>query len=52
MAPAPQHLDQVLANYMVQNQEGGPRHNTIALAVLIDFIIQRTYHDLSVLAEL
>lgn len=30
----------------------GPRAGTISLAMLIDFIIQRTYHDLTVLAEL
>lgn len=33
-------------------QEGGPRINTMSLSVLIDFIIQRTYHELTVLAEL
>ncbi|XP_023302544.2 mediator of RNA polymerase II transcription subunit 14 [Lucilia cuprina] len=52
MAPAPQPLEQGLAGYLPQGQEGSPRMNTISLAVLIDFIIQRTYHDLSVLAEL
>lgn len=30
----------------------GQRGGSISLAVLIDFIIQRTYHDLTVLAEL
>lgn len=30
--------------------EGGPR--SISLAMLIDFIIQRTYHELTVLSEL
>ncbi|TMW50711.1 hypothetical protein DOY81_004211 [Sarcophaga bullata] len=52
MAPAPQPLEQGLAGYLPQGQEGSPRMNTISLAVLIDFIIQRTYHDLTVLAEL
>lgn len=28
------------------------RGGTISLAMLIDFIIQRTYHELTVLAEL
>lgn len=44
----------------VQNataNEGGftneaARGGTISLAMLIDFIIQRTYHELTVLAEL
>lgn len=52
MSPAPQPLEQGLAGYLPQGQEGGPRMNTISLTVLIDFIIQRTYHDLTVLAEL
>lgn len=52
MAPAPQPLEQALANYMPQNQDGGSCLNTISLGVLIDFIIQRTYHDLTVLADL
>lgn len=29
-----------------------PRGGTISLGMLIDFIIQRTYHELTVLAEL
>lgn len=35
-------------------QEGGSRGSTgsISLGMLFDFIIQRTYHDLTVLAEL
>uniref|UniRef100_A0A1I8PUW4 Mediator of RNA polymerase II transcription subunit 14 n=1 Tax=Stomoxys calcitrans TaxID=35570 RepID=A0A1I8PUW4_STOCA len=50
---APQPLEQGLAaGYLPQGTEGSPRMNTISLAVLIDFIIQRTYHDLTVLAEL
>ncbi|XP_017469746.1 PREDICTED: mediator of RNA polymerase II transcription subunit 14 [Rhagoletis zephyria] len=56
MAPAPQPLEGKfqgpMAGYLPSGQEGGPRMNTISLAVLIDFIIQRTYHDLTVLAEL
>lgn len=32
--------------------QDGPRAGTISMAMLIDFIIQRTYHDLTVLAEL
>lgn len=31
---------------------GGPDRGSISLAMLIDFIVQRTYHDLTVLAEL
>lgn len=32
---------------------GGPdRGGSISLAMLIEFIVQRTYHDLTVLAEL
>lgn len=38
--------------YIVSSQEGGPRINTMSMSVLIDFIIQRTYHELTVLAEL
>uniref|UniRef100_A0A1A9V3Z5 Mediator of RNA polymerase II transcription subunit 14 n=1 Tax=Glossina austeni TaxID=7395 RepID=A0A1A9V3Z5_GLOAU len=52
MAPAPQPLEQALAGYLPQGQEGSSRMNTISLSVLIDFTIQRTYHDLTVLAEL
>lgn len=33
-------------------QEIQPRGGSISLSMLIDFIIQRTYHDLTVLAEL
>lgn len=32
----------------IPNQTGG----SISLSMLIDFIVQRTYHDLTVLAEL
>lgn len=33
-------------------QTEAARGGTISLAMLIDFIIQRTYHELTVLAEL
>lgn len=33
-------------------QQEGPRGGSISLGMLFDFIIQRTYHDLTVLAEL
>lgn len=57
---APQPLESVqnsmaMANFIPQAQEGqaqGPRGGSISLAMLIDFIIQRTYNDLTVLAEL
>ncbi|XP_037940367.1 mediator of RNA polymerase II transcription subunit 14 isoform X2 [Teleopsis dalmanni] len=55
MAPAPQPLEGVggpMTNYVPQGQEGGARMNTISLSVLMEFITQRTYHDLTVLAEL
>lgn len=38
-----------------QNQVALPANNqggSISLSMLIDFIVQRTYHDLTVLAEL
>ncbi|CAG7734428.1 unnamed protein product [Allacma fusca] len=35
-----------------QQQQMGPPANSISLALLIDFIVQRTYHELTVLAEL
>lgn len=31
---------------------GGPRGGSISLGLLIDFIVQRTYDELTVLAEL
>lgn len=34
------------------NEAQAPRGGTISLGMLIDFIIQRTYHELTVLAEL
>lgn len=35
-----------------QQQLDSPRSGSISLAILFDFIIQRTYHELTVLAEL
>lgn len=55
MAPTPLPLEQMpgaSAGYLPAGQEGGPRINTMSMSVLIDFIIQRTYHELMVLAEL
>lgn len=50
----PQPLESVQsttgANFVPNNE--APRSGTISLGMLIDFIIQRTYHDLTVLAEL
>ncbi|XP_017066396.1 mediator of RNA polymerase II transcription subunit 14 [Drosophila eugracilis] len=58
MAPTPLPLEQMPGvgggggGYLPAGQEGGPRINTMSMSVLIDFIIQRTYHELTVLAEL
>ncbi|XP_008554086.1 mediator of RNA polymerase II transcription subunit 14 [Microplitis demolitor] len=50
MAPVPLEGHQTpMANNMPQE---GNRGGTISLGMLIDFIIQRTYHELTVLAEL
>lgn len=52
MAPIPQPSpleSHQMAGAMVANNAGG---GSISLAILIDFIVQRTYHELSVLAEL
>lgn len=35
-----------------QQENAGSRGGSISLAILFDFIIQRTYHDLTVLVEL
>lgn len=51
MAPLPLEGLQGPAGYLPSAQEG-PRGGSISLSMLIDFIIQRTYHDLTVLAEL
>ena len=50
MAPVPLEGHQPPINSNV-GQEGS-RGGNISLGVLIDFIVQRTYHELSVLAEL
>lgn len=56
MSPHPleglQQPQPMSAGFMGQAPEGGGRPGSISLAILIDFIIQRTYHELSVLAEL
>ncbi|XP_073993036.1 mediator complex subunit 14 isoform X1 [Rhodnius prolixus] len=50
MAPVPLEGHQTPINNNV-GQEGS-RGGSISLAILIDFIVQRTYHELTVLAEL
>lgn len=57
MAPVPlEGLQAPVVNSMAQGGLGGPqegnRGGLISLAMLIDFIVQRTYHELTVLAEL
>lgn len=57
MAPLPlEGLQTPVANSVGQGAMGGPqegnRGGMMSLAMLIDFIIQRTYHELTVLAEL
>ncbi|KAJ3641160.1 hypothetical protein Zmor_027677 [Zophobas morio] len=57
MAPVPlEGLQTLVANAAPQGGMGGPqegnRGGMISLAKLIDHIIQRTYHELTVLAEL
>lgn len=57
MAPVPlEGLQTPVANSIAQGGIGGPqegnRGGLISLAMLIDFIVQRTYHELTVLAEL
>lgn len=49
MVPRPLDSDQTLVNLLPQE---GIRGGSITLGMLIDFIIQRTYHELTVLAEL
>lgn len=50
MSPVPLEGNQtpIGANMVQESSKGG----SIALSMLIDFIIQRTYHELTVLAEL
>lgn len=57
MAPVPlEGLQTLVANSATQGGLGGPQEGSrggmISLAKLIDYIIQRTYHELTVLAEL
>lgn len=57
MAPLPlEGIQTPVANSMMQAGMGGlqegNRGGMISLAMLIDFIVQRTYHELTVLAEL
>lgn len=50
MAPVPLEGNQtpIGSNVIQEGSKGG----SISLGLLIDFIIQRTYHELTVLAEL
>lgn len=57
MAPVPlEGLQTPISNSAGQGSISGPqegnRGGLISLAMLIDFIVQRTYHELTVLAEL
>ncbi|CAH1119203.1 unnamed protein product [Phaedon cochleariae] len=56
MAPVPlEGLQAPVANQIAQSNIGGPQEGNrgmMSLAMLIDFIVQRTYHELTVLAEL
>lgn len=51
---APQPLESIQGPVAGYNMPSPPeaRGGSISLAMLIDFIIQRTYHELTVLAEL
>lgn len=49
MAPVPLEGQQMP---MIPIPAEGQRGGSISLAMLIDFIVQRTYHELTVLAEL
>lgn len=49
MAPVPLEGQQMP---MMPIPAEGQRGGSISLAMLIDFIVQRTYHELTVLAEL
>lgn len=50
MAPVPLEGNQTpLGNNMIQE---GSKSGSISLSLLIDWIIQRSYHELTVLAEL
>lgn len=57
MAPVPlEGTPNPITNSVSQGGLSGPqegnRGGLISLAMLIDFIVQRTYHELTVLAEL
>lgn len=58
MAPIPlEGLQAPVTNAVAQSGMAGPpqegnRGGMMSLAMLIDFIVQRTYHELTVLAEL
>ncbi|XP_055589648.1 mediator of RNA polymerase II transcription subunit 14 [Uranotaenia lowii] len=52
MAPQPLEQGGAVASFIPTGQEMAQRQNLIPLGRLIDFIIQRTYHELTVLAEL
>lgn len=57
MAPVPlEGLQTPVSNTVAQGAIAGPqegnRGGMMPLAMLIDFIVQRTYHELTVLAEL
>lgn len=50
MSPIEQLQPKTSAENM--QQQIVPNNASISLSMLIDFIVQRTYHDLTVLAEL
>ncbi|XP_058828466.1 mediator of RNA polymerase II transcription subunit 14 [Topomyia yanbarensis] len=52
MAPQPLEQGGAITSFIPTGQEMAQRQNLIPLGRLIDFIIQRTYHELTVLAEL
>ncbi|XP_055533102.1 mediator of RNA polymerase II transcription subunit 14 [Wyeomyia smithii] len=52
MAPQPLEQGGAVTSFIPTGQEMTQRQNLIPLGRLIDFIIQRTYHELTVLAEL
>ncbi|XP_065086369.1 mediator of RNA polymerase II transcription subunit 14 [Ochlerotatus camptorhynchus] len=52
MTPQPLEQGGAVASFIPTGQEMAQRQNLIPLGRLIDFIIQRTYHELTVLAEL
>lgn len=47
-----QQQQQLMMSALQPVAEAGPRPGYIPLTTMIEFIIQRTYHDLTVLAEL